>query len=80
MPKPGYVHLEGVGGSAWRLAGPQGVDESIDGDDLVGVKEQDGEDRTLLGRSQIGDRPVRGDLEWPQDPVLEHDSGACAPS
>jgi hypothetical protein len=38
------------------------------------VEEQDREDPSLLGRSEIGDGPVRGDLEWPQDPVLEHDT------
>src|SRR5262245_15983374 len=64
------VHLDDLGSGRRRTVAPELLDQAIGRDDLVAVKEQKGEHRTLL-RSAEGDlTPLRGDLERPEDPKL----------
>ena len=64
------VDLEALRGGRRRTVAPELVDQAIGGDDLVAVKEQNGEHRALL-RSAEGDlTSLRADLERPEDPKL----------
>ena len=64
------VHLDDLRGGRRRTVAPELVDQAIGGDDLVAVKEQNGEHRALL-RSAEGDlTSLRADLERPEDPKL----------
>jgi hypothetical protein len=45
------------------MLAPQEVDQAIHRDDLAGVQKEDRQQRTLLGRPELGDRTVRGHLE-----------------
>lgn len=68
----GDIDLDRVGGQPGRPIAPHEVNQTIDRDDLVRVEEQDREERTLLRGPEIGERPIRGDLECAQDPIVHH--------
>ncbi len=64
------VDLDDLRGRRRRTVPPELVDQAIGGDDLVAVKEQNGEHRALL-RSAEGDlTSLPADLERPEDPKL----------
>jgi hypothetical protein len=70
------VDLDDLRGRRRRTVAPELVDQAIGGDDLVAVKEQNGEHRALL-RSAEGDlTSLRADLERPEDPKLHLSSAS----
>jgi hypothetical protein len=62
-----------VAGARGRLVRPELLDEALDRDDPVRLKQQDGQERTLLGLADRDGARVDEDLERPQEPVL----GTC---
>ena len=70
----GHVDLHRLRRAGRRGLAPEGVDEALDGDRLVGVEQEDGEERALL-RAAERQRPIAlADLERPQEPELHRPS------
>ena len=72
----GHVDLQGVSGAVGRLVAPQVIDQPVGGNDPVGVKNQDGEERALLCSSKREHPPLDDDLERPEHAELH----LCPPS
>jgi hypothetical protein len=74
------VGLERSGYRLWRSGAPELVDDSIDGDDPIGVDKQQGQQGTLLGRPYVDAFAVVGHHEWAKDPKLHRNSAliSCA--
>src|SRR5207248_10310725 len=65
------VALEHVrGGLRWRVA-PQVVDQSVGGDDLVRVQQEQREHSPLLRAAERERSPIRGDLQRAQEAEFE---------
>jgi hypothetical protein len=70
-PKPRDEDLQRVvGGRRGRLS-PDLVYESINRNDLVGVKPEHSEDRALTTTAKLGQHAIGADLDGPKDPELE---------
>jgi len=61
------VRLQGHGRILGRRVSPQLVDETIAGDDLVRVQEEDGENSSLLRAAEVKGVLAVSDLERPKD-------------
>ncbi len=69
LPAEGmHVTLDELRGGLRRPLAPELVDETIGGDDLVGVEQENGEKRALLGASEPDRSPVEPHLDGAEDP------------
>ena len=74
------VDLDDVVGRRRRVVAPQELGEPFEGDDVVGLDEQDGEERALLGAAE-GERLVATrHLEGAEDPELHRGRSHCEPT
>jgi hypothetical protein len=58
-------------GVLWRVVLPERVDQPVDGDGLVRLQEECGEERALLRAAQFERLPVGDDLQRAEDPKLQ---------
>jgi hypothetical protein len=58
-------------GGLRRLARPDRVDQRVGSDDLVGVDQEDGEERALLRRPEVRPPAVNGRFERTEDSKLD---------
>jgi hypothetical protein len=59
-------------GARWGMLAPQPVDEHITVNRLVGVQQQDRQQRPLLQAAQVDGGPVDGDFQRPQEAITDH--------
>ena len=65
-----HIDLESVGRSFRRPFAPDGVDETVSGDDAVRIQEQDGQERPRLPAPDRKQSSVGFDFERPQQAKL----------
>jgi hypothetical protein len=73
LAQPRHIHLDALGDRDRRCLSPQLVDQPVGADDLVGVQQQDGQERPLLTAAERERRPVLDNLQWPKHSELHHD-------
>lgn len=67
----GDVGLERPHRARRRGAGPQLVDDAVNGDDSAGVEQEDPEEGALLRAAEVHPLAGADDLQLPEDPVLQ---------
>jgi hypothetical protein len=73
-----HIDLDRLDRGGGRALAPHEVGDAIDGEGLAAVQQQDREHRTLTRSSEF-DRPiVVEDLQWTEDPELQHSPGLNA--
>jgi hypothetical protein len=62
--------LEALDSGRWWRVAPQLVDQPVAGDQLVRVKEQNGQERALLDAAERQHVVPLGHLQWAKDPEV----------
>lgn len=73
LPQIRDIDLHGMCRRPRWVLSPHQVNESISGDNVVGVEKKDGENRSLFRGTKLDRNPVFQDLERTEDPEL-HDA------